>query len=132
MNKLLLISLLGLAFSAHAGAYKCQDSSGRTVYQETPCEGASLKSVGTVKAPSAASDEERARMMGIEQKNKADADAALGARKKIEKAEEEKKAATYQRQLEERKAAATERQAAAAEESARAARERNERLFGPR
>ncbi|MDP2827086.1 MAG: DUF4124 domain-containing protein [Sulfuricellaceae bacterium] len=125
MKNLLLITMIGMTFSAQAGAFKCQDNNGRTVYQETPCESASLKAVGTVKAPDISPEEERVRMMGVEQKYKTDFSSAMEARKNKEKTEKENKDAAYQRSLEERKAAATERQAEAAERDARASEVRN-------
>lgn len=119
MKKTLLIGMLGMAFSAQADIHKCQDANGRMVYQEKPCENARLKPVGTVKKPVSSSDEERARMMGIEQKNKADYSIAQEARKKEEKAEEEKIESARLRALDERKAEALERQATAAEKEAK-------------
>lgn len=45
MNKLLLIGLMSIVFPVQADVYKCVDTGGKTVYQQTPCEKANLKTV---------------------------------------------------------------------------------------
>ncbi|MDP2828317.1 MAG: DUF4124 domain-containing protein [Sulfuricellaceae bacterium] len=125
MKKIVILSMCCAVFSAQAGAFKCQDGNGRTVYQETPCEQASLKSVGTIKAPELSSDEERARMKGINKKASADFDDAMSTRKKMEKSEKEEREAAHKRSLDERNAIASERQARAAERDAQASEVRN-------
>lgn len=121
MNKLLLIALALISFQAQADVYKCVDAKGRSVYQATPCEAASLKSVGTVKKPSDVSGAERERMSAVEKKNKERFADSMDARKKEELAAQAKRDAAYERELKERAAAAEERKADAEERKARAA-----------
>lgn len=51
MKALLLIGLMGIVFQVQADAYKCRDTGGKTVYQDTPCERANMKAVGKVAKP---------------------------------------------------------------------------------
>jgi hypothetical protein len=125
MKKFVVLSMCCAVFSAQAGAFKCQDGNGRTVYQEAPCEHASLKSVGTVKAPELSSAEERARMNDINKKASANFDDAMSTRKKMEKSEKEEREAARKRSLDERNTVASERNAEGTERNARASEARN-------
>lgn len=51
MKALLLIGMMGIVFPAQADVYKCKDTAGKTVYQETPCEASRLKPVGKIAKP---------------------------------------------------------------------------------
>jgi len=51
MKKLLFICLMGMGFTVQADVYRCQDVGGKTVYQETPCEKANLKTVKKLAKP---------------------------------------------------------------------------------
>ncbi|MDP2829562.1 MAG: DUF4124 domain-containing protein [Sulfuricellaceae bacterium] len=102
MRLFVLIGLLSLAITSHADAFKCTGDNGRTVYQEQPCEKSNLKEVGKIKPPPESSKEERDRMQGVQEKNKANLDASMEARaKREEKRIEERKAASQGGQVEE-------------------------------
>lgn len=85
MKTLLLIGLMGLAFPAQADIYRCQDASGKTVYQETPCEKANLKTVKKLEKPigeptpeaiEKAQAESRALIQSYNERKKAEQEAA--------------------------------------------------------
>lgn len=50
MNRLFLAAMIGVAFPAQAGMYKCTNSSGSVSYQEVPCDaGSKSAAVASVK-----------------------------------------------------------------------------------
>jgi Skp family chaperone for outer membrane proteins len=51
MKALLLIGLMVMVFPAQADVYRCQDSAGKTMYQEAPCEKANLTTVKKLAKP---------------------------------------------------------------------------------
>lgn len=51
MKALLLIGLMAIAFTAQADVYRCQDTGGKTIYQEMPCEKANLTTVKKLEKP---------------------------------------------------------------------------------
>lgn len=84
MKLFILIGLLFAVSTSHADVFKCTGDSGRTVYQEQPCEKSDLKEIGKVKPPPEPSKEERERMQGVHEKSKANLDASMEARAKRE------------------------------------------------
>jgi len=51
MKALFIIGLTCMTFAAQADIYRCQDAGGKTLYQETPCEKANLKTVKKLAKP---------------------------------------------------------------------------------
>ena len=51
MKALLLIGMMAVVVPTQADVYRCQDAGGKTVYQETPCEKANLKTVKKLEKP---------------------------------------------------------------------------------
>mgnify|MGYP003445830744 CR=1 FL=1 len=85
MKALLLIGLMGMVFPAQADVYRCQDTSGKTVYQEDPCEKAKLKTVKKLEKPMGeptpeaiekAQAESRALIQSYNERKKAEQEAA--------------------------------------------------------
>ncbi|MBZ0104107.1 MAG: DUF4124 domain-containing protein [Sulfuricella denitrificans] len=51
MRALLLAGLMAMIFPAQADVYRCQDTGGKTIYQEAPCEKANLTTVKKLEKP---------------------------------------------------------------------------------
>lgn len=93
MKALLLIVLMGAAFAVQADVYRCQDASGKTMYQETPCEKANLKTVKKLAKPvgepspeaiEKAQAESRALVQRYNERKKAEQEAAKKEQQKTE------------------------------------------------
>lgn len=85
MKALLLIGMMGMIFSAQADVYRCQDTSGKTVYQGDPCEKANLKTIKKLEKPAGepspeaiekAQEESRALVQRYNDRKKAEQEAA--------------------------------------------------------
>lgn len=51
MKALLMTGLMAMILPAHADVYRCQDTGGKTIYQEMPCEKANLTTVKKLEKP---------------------------------------------------------------------------------
>lgn len=85
MKALLLIGMMAVVVPAQADVYRCQDAGGKTVYQETPCEKANLKTVKKLEKPMGAPSpeaiekaqaESRALIQSYNERKKAEQEAA--------------------------------------------------------
>jgi hypothetical protein len=85
MKALLLIGMMAVVVPAQADVYRCQDAGGKTVYQETPCEKANLKTVKKLEKPMGtpspeaiekAQAESRALIQSYNERKKAEQEAA--------------------------------------------------------